>query len=84
MSGRRRFGKTLKKADEPQPLTENEFVERRGLEPDRLSDADCLDDRLRRMVREAVEGEEISLGRGAEILRMSLMGMRQLAAEWAT
>jgi len=81
---RRRFGKTLKKADEPQPLTEHEFDERRGLEPDRLSDADCLDDRLRRLVRQAVEGEEISLGRGAEILRMSLMDMRQLAAEWAT
>ncbi len=81
---RRRFGKTLKKADEPQPLTEHEFDERRGLEPDRLSDADCLDDRLRRLVRQAVEGEEISLGRGAEILKMSLIDMRQLAAEWAT
>ena len=81
---RRRYGKTLKKADEPQPLTEHEFDERRGMEPDRLSDADCLDDRLRRLVRRAVEGEEISLGRGAEILRLSLMDMRQLAAEWAT
>ncbi len=80
----RRFGKTLKKVDEPQPLTENEFNEKRGLEPDRLSDADCLDDRLRRLVRRAVENDEISLSRGAEILRMSLMDMRLLAAEWAT
>jgi len=80
---RRRYGKTLKKADEPQPLTEHEFDERRAMEPDRLSDADCLDDRLRRLVRHAVEREEISLGRGAEILRLSLMDMRQLAAEWA-
>ncbi len=81
---RRRFGKTLKKAEEPQPLTESQFDEKRGLEPDRLSDADCLDDRLRRLVRRAVETAEISLGRGAEILGMSLMDMRQLAAEWAT
>lgn len=81
---KRRFGKTLKKADEPQPLTENEFDEGRGQEPDRLSDADCLDDRLRRLVRQTVESEEISLSRGAEILRMSLMDMRQLASEWAT
>lgn len=81
---RRRFGRTLKKADEPQPLTESEFAEGRALEPDRLSDADCLDDRLRRLVRKAVETDEISLSRGAEILRMSLMDMRQLAAEWAT
>lgn len=80
----RRFGKALKKVDEPQPLTENEFNEKRGLEPARLSDADCLDDRLRRLVRRAVESDEISLSRGAEILRMSLMDMRLLAAEWAT
>ena len=81
---RRRFGSTLKKVDEPQPLTGHEFNEKRGQEPDRLSDTDCLDDRLRRLVRRAVESEEISLSRGAEILRMSLMDMRQLAAEWAT
>ncbi len=81
---RRRFGQTLKKVDEPQPLTGYEFNEKRGQEPDRLSDTDCLDDRLRRLVRRAVESEEISLSRGAEILRMSLMDMRQLAAEWAT
>ena len=80
---RRRWGRTLKKVDEPQPLTENEFSDKRGLEPDRLSTADCLDDRLRRLVRRGVEADEISLGRGAEILGMSLVDMRQLAAEWA-
>ena len=80
---RRRFGTTLKKVDEPQPLSGNEFNEKRGQEPDRLSDTDCLDDRLRRLVRRAVESDEITLSRGAEILRMSLMDMRQLAAEWA-
>ena len=84
MRHRRRFGCTLEKADEPQPLTESEFSEARALEPDRLSSADCLDDRLRRLVRKAVETDEISLSRGAEILRMSLVDMRQLAAEWAT
>jgi hypothetical protein len=73
----------LKKVDEPQPLSENEFSDKRGLEPDRLSTADCLDDRLRRLVRRGVEADEISLGRGAEILGMSLVDMRQLAAEWA-
>ncbi len=81
---RRRFGQTLKKVDEPQPLTENKFNEKRGLEPDCLSDTDCLDDRLRSLVRQAVESDEISLSRGAEILRIPLMDMRQLAAEWAT
>lgn len=79
---KRRFGKTLKKEDEPRALTENDFDARRAQEPDRLSDADCMDDRLRRMVRQAVEQEIISLGRGAEILGKSLVDMRQLASEW--
>ena len=82
VQNRRRSGMTLKKADEPLPLTENEFNGKRGLEPDRLSDADCLDDRLLRLVRQAVESEKISLSRGAEILRMPMMKMRQLATEW--
>lgn len=78
----RRFGRTLKKGDEPHALTESGFDARRAQEPDRLSEADCMDDRLRRLVRRAVEGEIISLGRGAEILGKSLMEMRQLASEW--
>ena len=76
----RRFGQTLKKVDEPLPLTKSKFNEKRELEPDRLSDTDCLDDRLRSLVRQAVESDEISLSRGAEILRMSLGHMRCLIA----
>ena len=80
---RRRFGHTLKKEDEPQAMTESDFDERRADEPDRLSEADCLDDRLLRLVRTGLERSKITLSRGAEILRLSLAEMRQLASEWA-
>jgi Zn-dependent peptidase ImmA (M78 family)/DNA-binding XRE family transcriptional regulator len=80
---KRRHGRTLKKADEPKALTESFFDASRASEPARLSDADCLDDRLWRLVRLAVESHEITLNRGAEILGLSLPAMRQLTAEWA-
>lgn len=80
---KRRFGRTLKKADEPDALTESSFDASRASEPERLADADCLDDRLWRLVRSAVERHEITLSRGAEILGLRLVEMRQLATEWA-
>jgi hypothetical protein len=39
-------------------------------------------ERLKRLVREAIEQEKISLGRGAEILGTDLADMRKLAASW--
>ena len=41
-----------------------------------------MQDRLSRLVRQAVEQERISLDRGAEILGLSLLDMRDLAASW--
>jgi len=51
-------------------------------EPDRLTPHEFNGERLKRLVREAIEQEEISLGRGAEILGMDLADMRKLAASW--
>ena len=51
-------------------------------EPERLSRVDFAGDRLSRLVRKAIEGEKISLGRGAEILGISHQEMRDLAASW--
>ena len=41
-----------------------------------------MEDRLSRLVRQAVESGEISLGRAAEILRLPLPEMRTLAGAW--
>ena len=69
----RQFGVTLRKADEPIVLKESEFTWHWGRsgEPDRLSRHDFVEDRLSRLVRQALQNERISLGRGAEILGLS-------------
>ena len=41
-----------------------------------------MEDRLARLVRRAVEEEQISLSRAAEILRLSTRDMRAIAAGW--
>ena len=81
---RRYFGDTLRKADEPVALKETEFAWQwgRSEEPDRLSRHDFVDDRLSSLVRRALHGGHISLGRGAEILGLSRDEMRQRTREW--
>lgn len=62
----KRYGEKLGEKDEPFPLAKIDFVE----------------DRLPSLVREAIETEEISMSRGAEILGQSLTEMRKTAASW--
>ena len=80
----RHFGATLRKADEPVALRENDSLGNWGRsgEPDRLSRHDFLEDRQSRLVRRALQNERISLGRGAEILDLSREQMRQRIREW--
>jgi Zn-dependent peptidase ImmA (M78 family)/DNA-binding XRE family transcriptional regulator len=82
---KRYAGHTLKKIDEPQALAEGEFRfnwNRAGELGDQLSKYDFIEDRLSRLVREALEKEVISLGRAAEILALPLNEMRELAGTW--
>ena len=84
---RRRTGRSLLKDAEPEALAADEFrasfpEHSRAGEPEDLSPLDFVEDRLSCLVRTAVEGEEISLARGAEILGLSLADMRQLASSW--
>lgn len=81
---KRLTGQSLSKSDEPSALAETEFhaAAPEGREPDRLSVGDFREDRLIGLVRRAVEAGEISLGRGAEILGISLKDMRTLSASW--
>ncbi len=79
------YGKTLKKADEPGSRVEKcEFAWSwyRAGEPDALSENDFREDRLARLVREAVDQGVISLGRAAEILGLSREEMRRRARDW--
>lgn len=61
-----RSQQSLGKKDEPLPLAEVDFLE----------------NRLRRLVREALESEKITLSRGAEILGLDLGAMREEVAAW--
>lgn len=83
----RRHGRTLLRDDEPQALAKDAFrasfpEPSAADEPEHLSRVDFPGDRLSRLVRRAIEEEQISLGRGAEILRRSLQEMRDLSASW--
>jgi Zn-dependent peptidase ImmA (M78 family)/DNA-binding XRE family transcriptional regulator len=91
---RDRYGKTLKKTDEPQPARHDDFAqapaddastfaEPRGAdEPDRLSRFDFYEDGLSRLVRDAIQAEAITLARGGEILGIDVDEMRARVAAW--
>ena len=84
---KKRHGRTLLRDDEPQALAQDAFQasfpeHTSAGEPDNLSPVDFLQDRLSRLVRQAVEQEKISLSRGAEVLGLSLGEMRELTASW--
>jgi Zn-dependent peptidase ImmA (M78 family)/transcriptional regulator with XRE-family HTH domain len=80
---RRATGQRLAKDDEPVARPSGATPEAlRGREPDHLSASDFREDRLAGLVRRAVEVGEISLGRGGEILGLSLREMRARAAAW--
>lgn len=81
---KRKFGKTLRKVDEPERLEAGEFRldwSRSG-EPEGLSESDFVQDRLYGLVRTALEEEVVSMRRGAEILRIPHAQMRETAASW--
>jgi hypothetical protein len=81
----RRTGRALRKIDEPEALEKGEFRfnwSRAGELGDPLSKYDFVGDRLSRLVRTAIDKEVISLGRAAEILKLSLPEMRERASEW--
>ena len=58
------------------------IIPKRSDEPQSLSLLDFTENRLSLLVRRAIEQEDISLSRGAEILRISVMEMRQRLVDW--
>lgn len=81
-----RTGHSLRKTDEPEGLGADEFRGQPSAkvadEPEHLVEGDFVEERLHRLVRRAVEAEEISLSRGAEVLGMDLEAMRNLSNSW--
>lgn len=81
-----RTGKILSIKDEPEALTSDKFLQSpevlRSQEPDSLSPSHFIEDRLSRLVRDAIEKDEITMSRGAEILRIDLEDMRDIVSSW--
>jgi len=83
---RAHFGSTLRRTEEPKALEKSEFAWKwtRAGEPEGLSEHDFVEDRLYRLVRQALEQERISLGRAAEILGLPREEMRKQVREWVS
>ncbi len=79
-------GRSLPGTVEPDGLPPDAFFRRpadKGSEePERLDRHDFMQDRLARLVRNALEKDAITLGKAAEILELDLEDMRELANSW--
>jgi Zn-dependent peptidase ImmA (M78 family)/DNA-binding XRE family transcriptional regulator len=79
-------GRALGRADEPDGLVAEDFRGQPSAkvadEPEHLVEDDFVEDRLSRLVRKAVETEEITLSRAAEMLRVDIAKMRDIANSW--
>ena len=81
-----RFSKTLAGTEEPQTLKPNTFQYMpealRSKEPDSLSPSDFKENRLSNLVQSAIQHDEITMSRGAEILGLDLEDMRDRVFAW--
>lgn len=79
-------GRSLPGTVEPDGLTADVFLrrpaERSADEPERLGRHDFIQDRLARLVKQALESDAITLSKAAEILDLELEEMRDLANSW--
>jgi Zn-dependent peptidase ImmA (M78 family)/DNA-binding XRE family transcriptional regulator len=69
----RYYGKKLSQKEEP-------YIE--GAEPYGMQPFDFYEDRLGRLVRKAIDEEQISISRGAEILGLTTEAILERVAEW--
>jgi len=84
---RNKFGRSLSFREEPAGLHSEAFAtavssSSNSEEPQRLDQWDFVEDRLSHLVRLAIERECISMSRGAEILGLDLLEMRDWTASW--
>ncbi len=79
-------GRSLPSIEEPLALSSDAFglrpAEKRADEPEHLDRHDFMQDRLARLVRLAVQQDEITIGKAAEILELDLSEMRELVNSW--
>ncbi len=79
-------GRSLPSIEAPIALPSNAFglrpAEKRADEPEHLDRHDFMQDRLAGLVRIAIEQDEVTMSKAAEILDLDLDEMRELANSW--
>jgi hypothetical protein len=83
----RMYRKKLPFREEPRGISPEQFSgsfseDDLSREPNKLDPSDFIEDRLRRLVRRALEEQKISMSRAAEILDIDLIVMKDIAAWW--
>jgi Zn-dependent peptidase ImmA (M78 family) len=84
---KQKYGRSVGRTEEPEGASQRYFSgdassARSGDEPDQLSSIDFQEDRLLRLIREALDAKLISLSRAAEVLDCSVSDMRALTRGW--
>lgn len=77
-----RYNHDLKNHYEPDTLGGSSFSPVAENDPQALDRSDLMEERYARLVREAYEGEIISIGRAGEMLGLSISEMRNLVRAW--
>ncbi|MCL5124988.1 MAG: XRE family transcriptional regulator [Deltaproteobacteria bacterium] len=84
----RQYGRTLKLKEEPKGIHSDQFArslspaEECSKEPSKLDRSDFMADRLRGLVRNALEEDKITVSRAAEILGLDITSMKAEVAAW--
>jgi len=78
----RKTGQELSFVKEPDSTNAPASALRKSQEPARLTEFDFCEDRFERLVRQALEADEISVSRTAEMLGKSVAEVRDLLLDW--
>ena len=83
---KRNNGKSISSKSEPESISADLYLQSpessRRNEPESMSRSYFTEERLRKLIRIAVEQSHITLNRAAEILRLSTSDMREITSSW--
>ena len=83
---KKRNGKSISSKSEPESISADLYLQSpessRRNEPESMSRSYFTEERLRKLIRIAVEQNHITLNRAAEILKLSTSDMREITSSW--
>jgi Zn-dependent peptidase ImmA (M78 family)/transcriptional regulator with XRE-family HTH domain len=83
---KKKKGKSIEYKSEPEAISSELFFQApensRRIEPESMSPSHFIEERLKKLIRVAVEQNLITLNRAAEILKLSTSEMREISTSW--